>query len=258
MGARQVQAVLATGAAAAQCGTALPAQPGERRAPAVQGCAGRSALHRHDCDQGFQRTSCARAGQRVHRRARGRAARLPRAQQRHPAAARRWLRPAGTPETMSLWAGQGVPPGRPTPAAEIIERARDNSSAGHGGHTGRFARLTGLGERRQAGEGEYGSTSTATSTSSRWSMSADPCRAGPGAGPGQGGRDQLGRGQDPRGPAALRWPATFPSGQGSDLAGVVAGTGPGVTGFATGRRRSSATPTTGPARPNTSWSRSRT
>jgi len=31
-----------------------------------------------------------------------------------------------------------------------------------------------------------------------------------------------------------RWPATFPSGQGSDLAGVVAGTGPGVTGFAAG------------------------
>ncbi len=29
-----------------------------------------------------------------------------------------------------------------------------------------------------------------------------------------------------------RFPATFPSGQGSDLAGVVAGTGPGVTGFA--------------------------
>lgn len=31
-----------------------------------------------------------------------------------------------------------------------------------------------------------------------------------------------------------RWPATFPSGQGSDLAGVVAQTGPGVTGFAEG------------------------
>ncbi len=31
-----------------------------------------------------------------------------------------------------------------------------------------------------------------------------------------------------------RWPATFPSGQGSDLAGVVARTGPGVTGFAAG------------------------
>ncbi len=31
-----------------------------------------------------------------------------------------------------------------------------------------------------------------------------------------------------------RWPATFPSGQGSDLAGVVAGTGPGVTGFTAG------------------------
>ena len=30
------------------------------------------------------------------------------------------------------------------------------------------------------------------------------------------------------------WPATFPSGQGSDLAGVVAGTGPGVTGFSAG------------------------
>ncbi|MFB9834044.1 NADP-dependent oxidoreductase [Actinoallomurus acaciae] len=31
-----------------------------------------------------------------------------------------------------------------------------------------------------------------------------------------------------------RWPATFPSGQGSDLAGVVAETGAGVEGFATG------------------------
>jgi NADPH:quinone reductase-like Zn-dependent oxidoreductase len=31
-----------------------------------------------------------------------------------------------------------------------------------------------------------------------------------------------------------RWPATFPSGQGSDLAGIVARTGPGVTGFAEG------------------------
>ena len=33
---------------------------------------------------------------------------------------------------------------------------------------------------------------------------------------------------------AERWPATFPSGQGSDLAGIVAGTGPGVTGVAAG------------------------
>jgi NADPH:quinone reductase-like Zn-dependent oxidoreductase len=31
-----------------------------------------------------------------------------------------------------------------------------------------------------------------------------------------------------------RWPATFPSGQGSDLAGIVTGTGPGVTSFADG------------------------
>jgi NADPH:quinone reductase-like Zn-dependent oxidoreductase len=31
-----------------------------------------------------------------------------------------------------------------------------------------------------------------------------------------------------------RWPATFPSGQGSDLAGIVTETGPGVTGFAAG------------------------
>ena len=31
-----------------------------------------------------------------------------------------------------------------------------------------------------------------------------------------------------------RWPATFPSGQGSDLAGVVAAVGPGVTSFAVG------------------------
>ena len=31
-----------------------------------------------------------------------------------------------------------------------------------------------------------------------------------------------------------RWPATFPSGQGSDLAGIVAETGPGVSGFSAG------------------------
>jgi NADPH:quinone reductase-like Zn-dependent oxidoreductase len=31
-----------------------------------------------------------------------------------------------------------------------------------------------------------------------------------------------------------RWPATFPSGEGSDLAGIVAGTGPAVTGFSAG------------------------
>jgi NADPH:quinone reductase-like Zn-dependent oxidoreductase len=31
-----------------------------------------------------------------------------------------------------------------------------------------------------------------------------------------------------------RWPATFPSGEGSDLAGIVAETGPGVTGFSVG------------------------
>jgi NADPH:quinone reductase-like Zn-dependent oxidoreductase len=33
---------------------------------------------------------------------------------------------------------------------------------------------------------------------------------------------------------AQRWPSTFPSGQGSDLAGVVEEAGPGVTGFAVG------------------------
>ena len=37
-----------------------------------------------------------------------------------------------------------------------------------------------------------------------------------------------------RGLLAQRWPATFPSGQGSDLAGVVEALGPGVTGFAVG------------------------
>src|ERR1700727_3926187 len=31
-----------------------------------------------------------------------------------------------------------------------------------------------------------------------------------------------------------RWPATFPSGEGSDLAGIVAEVGPGVTSFAAG------------------------
>ena len=33
-----------------------------------------------------------------------------------------------------------------------------------------------------------------------------------------------------------RWPATFPSGQGSDLAGIVSGTGPGVTKLSAWRR----------------------
>jgi NADPH:quinone reductase-like Zn-dependent oxidoreductase len=33
---------------------------------------------------------------------------------------------------------------------------------------------------------------------------------------------------------ASRWPATFPSGEGSDLAGIVAETGPGVTSFSVG------------------------
>jgi NADPH:quinone reductase-like Zn-dependent oxidoreductase len=37
-----------------------------------------------------------------------------------------------------------------------------------------------------------------------------------------------------RGALHDRWPATFPSGQGSDLAGVVAGVGPGVDTFAVG------------------------
>src|ERR1700685_2368235 len=31
-----------------------------------------------------------------------------------------------------------------------------------------------------------------------------------------------------------RWPAAFPSGEGSDLAGIVAGTGPGVTSVSVG------------------------
>lgn len=37
-----------------------------------------------------------------------------------------------------------------------------------------------------------------------------------------------------RGALHDRWPAAFPSGQGSDLAGIVAGLGPGVTGFDVG------------------------
>ena len=54
-----------------------------------------------------------------------------------------------------------------------------------------------------------------------------------------------------------RWPATFPSGEGSDLAGIVAETGPGVTGVSAATR-SSAGPTTGRATPSTWWSRSST
>jgi NADPH:quinone reductase-like Zn-dependent oxidoreductase len=43
-----------------------------------------------------------------------------------------------------------------------------------------------------------------------------------------------GEGKIRSGAMAQRWPATFPSGQGSDLAGVVAEVGEGVTGFAAG------------------------
>jgi NADPH:quinone reductase len=51
-----------------------------------------------------------------------------------------------------------------------------------------------------------------------------------------------------------RWPATFPSGQGSDLAGVVEEVGADVSGVAPATR-SSATTTSGPARPSSSSSR---
>ncbi len=43
-----------------------------------------------------------------------------------------------------------------------------------------------------------------------------------------------GRPRSARGCWHARWPATFPSGQGSDLAGIVAETGPGVTGVSVG------------------------
>jgi len=49
-----------------------------------------------------------------------------------------------------------------------------------------------------------------------------------------------------------RFPATFPSGEGSDLAGIVAATGPGVTGFSAGDEVIGL-PTTGPVTPSTSW-----
>ncbi len=64
--------------------------------------------------------------------------------------------------------------------------------------------------------------------------------AKPVPGPGQVLIKVVAAGVNP-GEAAIRkgllhavWPATFPSGQGSDLAGVVAEVGPDVTGFAVG------------------------
>ena len=60
-------------------------------------------------------------------------------------------------------------------------------------------------------------------------------RARPGACQGQGGRASTrARRRSATGALHERWPATFPSGQGSDFAGVVDGLGPGVTGFAPG------------------------
>ena len=123
MGPRQVRAVLAAGAAAAMRDR-LPAQPPESGAhPLHKAATSPTPLHRHHRDQGLQRTSGSRAGQRVHHRARRRAARLPKINNatrpmRAAAAAR------GDTERMSLWAGQGYRLAAELPAAKIIGRLR--------------------------------------------------------------------------------------------------------------------------------------
>src|SRR5690242_12739637 len=186
------------------------------------------------CVQGFQRTSRAGAGQRVHCRARGRAARLPRAQQRHPAAARRRRGPRGHRADVAVGRA-GLPPGR------RAARRRDHRAATRiippapGGHT--------RGGREVDGSWENGGRLVKAVRFDEYG-GIDVLKVvdvpTPVPGPGQVLVQVKAAGINPgeakirEGLLHSRWPATFPSGQGTDLAGVVAATGAGVTGFATG------------------------
>jgi nitronate monooxygenase len=148
MGPRHVQAVLAAGAAAAQCGTVFLRSPESGAHP----------LHKAAlADPRYTATTVTRAGQWVHRRPRGRAARLPRDQQRHPPAAGcgcgQWRYRANV-----AVGGTGLPPGGRT------ARRRDHRSAAWmiiirlassaGGHTERRCEVEGYLEKgRHASEG---------------------------------------------------------------------------------------------------------
>ena len=97
--------------------------------------------------------------------------------------------------------GRCAPPPRPAGTPGACRCGPDRATEGI---RGGFAKLRGLGERRQAGEG---STVRRVRRHRRpqGGRRADPrAGTGPGAGPGQGGRDQSWRVQDPRGLAALQ------------------------------------------------------
>ena len=119
MGPGQVEVALAAGAVAVQCGTAF-LRCRESGANPLYKDALVDPRYTHDGDdQGLQRQVGARPRQRVHARARRRAAGYPEINN-----ATRSLRAAaagkGDTERMSLWAGQGYRSALDRPAGEII------------------------------------------------------------------------------------------------------------------------------------------
>ncbi len=223
----QVRAVVAAGAVAAQCGTAFLRCPESGAHP----------LHKAAlADPRYTATTLTRAFSG--RPARGLVNQFVLDHRDAPAAypeinnATRPLRAAaaarGDIERMSLWAGQGFRSATDLPAGEVVSLLTAGSLPIV------QVRIVRVRKRRQPMKAvrfdEYGAVDVLR-------VVAVP---NPVPGPGQVLVQVKAAGINPgeskirNGSLHARWPATFPSGEGSDLAGVVAGTGPGVTAFSAG------------------------
>ena len=106
----QVQAVLAAGAVAAQCGTAFLRSTESGAHPLHKAALADPRYTATTVTRAFSGRPGSRAGQWVHRRPRGRAARLPRDQQRHPPVAGRGRGPRRHRADVAV-GGTGLPPG---------------------------------------------------------------------------------------------------------------------------------------------------